>query len=59
MKIADAIYTSGLILGMIIGTLLLGKIGVTGIWQLLGGLVTGVGLGYMVESVYNSSVLDE
>jgi hypothetical protein len=55
MKTQDAIYYGGLIAGMILGAWLLRELGVTGIFQLLGGLALGVGLGYTAEQVYSNS----
>jgi len=51
----DAIYYGGLIGGMIVGVTLMRALGFGGIIQLLGGVVVGVGLGYVLEQVYKSS----
>ncbi len=53
MQIQDAIYYGGLIAGMILGTLILREFHVPGLGQLLGGLVLGVGLGYVAEQAYS------
>jgi hypothetical protein len=55
MKTQDAIYYGGLIAGMILGAWILREMGVTGLFQLLGGLAFGFGLGYTAEQVYNGS----
>jgi len=58
MKTTDAIYYGGLMVGIIIGTLVLRELGVTGIWQLIGSLVLGVGVGYAAERAYSSGLTD-
>ena len=51
----EAVYYVGLMVGLICGTLLLRAMGVGGIWQLVGGLVVGVGFGYVAERLYKGS----
>jgi hypothetical protein len=53
MKTQDAVYYGGLIAGMILGAWLLRELGVTGLFQLLGGLALGAG--YTAEQVYSNS----
>lgn len=53
MKTNDAIYYGSFMAGMIIGTLILRELGVTGILQLIGGVALGVGVGYAMESAYD------
>lgn len=55
MKTQEAVYYGGLIAGMILGGWLLQELGITGIFQLLGSLGLGVGIGYTAEKVYNGS----
>ena len=64
MTIGDAIYWSGLIAGAVIGTVGLRYLGATGIVPLaaqypivplIGGIVLGVGIGYVAERAYNLS----
>ena len=45
----DVPYYVGLFAGLIVGTLVLRALGVTGILQALGGLVCGVGFGYVAD----------
>ncbi len=51
MSAKDAAYYIGLFGGLIAGTLALRAMGISGIFQLLGGLVVGVGCGYLAERV--------
>lgn len=49
MNTKDAVYYAGLMGGLLVGTLVLRSFGVGGILQLVGGLVVGVGCGYLAE----------
>ena len=48
----DAPYYIGLIAGLIIGTLGLGALGVTGIFRFLGALVIGIGIALVAERLH-------
>lgn len=50
----EAPYYIGLIAGLIIGTLGLKALGVTGIFQLIGALVVGVGIALVAERLHAS-----
>lgn len=52
MSTKDAVYYIGLMVGLIAGTMTLRMLGVGGILQLIGGLVVGVGVGYLAERAY-------
>lgn len=62
MSIGDAIYWSGLIAGAVIGTVGLRYLGAAGMFPLaeqypivplIGGVVLGVGIGFVAERAYN------
>jgi len=62
MSIGDAVYWTGLIAGAVIGVLGLRYLGAAGIFPLadqypivplLGGIVLGVGIGFVAERAYN------
>ena len=50
----DAPYYIGLIAGLIIGTLGLKALGVTGIFQFIGALVVGIGVALAAERIHAS-----
>jgi len=45
----DALYYGGLMGGLIVGTLALRAMGMPSLIQLVGGLIVGVGCGYLIE----------
>ena len=53
MNTKDAVYYVGLMGGLIVGTLVLRSLGVGGILQFAGGIVVGVGCGYLAERAYS------
>jgi hypothetical protein len=55
MNPKDAPYYIGLIAGLIIGTLGLKALGVTGIFQFLGALAVGIGIALAAEHIHKSN----
>ena len=55
MSIKDVPYYVGLILGLVVGTLALRLMGVSGIFQLLGGLAVGVGAGWVLDQMFGQA----
>ena len=53
MSAKDAVYYVGLIVGIIVGTLVTRSLALGPIYQIIGGLGTGVGLGFVAERVYS------
>lgn len=59
MNFKDVPYYLGLMGGLIVGSLALGMAGVSGLWQLLGGLAVGVGAGYVLDQAFGRRGRDE
>jgi hypothetical protein len=55
MNPKDAPYYIGLIAGLIIGTLGLKALGVTGILQFIGALIVGIGIALAAEHIHKSN----
>ena len=51
MSTKDAIYWGGFIAGMSITAVVVRELGYGRLWQLLGGLIVGVGTGYFLEKI--------
>ena len=54
MNAKDAVYWSALMVGLGVTVVVLRCLGLAQIWQLVGGLVAGVGTGYVAERVFAS-----
>jgi len=52
MNTKDAVYWAGLMAGVCVGFLAIRSLGFGQIWQLLGGIAVGVGVGYVAEQMF-------